>query len=182
MRSRDAVVFCVCRFPFAIRARDYTCTATRRMGSLRTAVSIGVARCLNNHIGAANQAQSKHMAELILTISTGITTPATPAKREKYGGFHSSRRSSASPAFRNIRHNSRLAPYAFGAWSRGPRHACFFWLLAHLSLRAPRDRVDASCHSSSRLAIRSRSPAWLESKVGTTAGAARAARSSRSPV
>jgi len=38
------------------------------MGSLRTAVSTGVARYSNNHIGAANQAQIKHMAELTLTI------------------------------------------------------------------------------------------------------------------
>ena len=160
-RSWDAVVFCVCRFRFAIRARGNTSTATRRMGSLRTAVSIGVARYLNNHIGAANHAQSQHMAELILTISTGITTPATPAKREKYGGFHSSRRSSASPAFRNIRHNSRVAPYARGAWSRGPRHMYFLASRAFKSPGAevPRRRVVSRF---SRLAIPSsaREQSW----------------------
>ena len=167
-RSWDAAMFCACRFPFAIRARDYTCAATRRMGSLRTAVSTGVARYSNNHIGAANQAQIKHMAELTLTISTGITTPATPAKRETVSSsLHALRKSSASPpVFPNLRRNKTQCHESHLTRARGlgfPRvtsNAVIFLLLAHSSLRPPRDRVDASCHASR--VSRSGARAWLE--------------------
>ena len=96
-RSRDAGFFCVFRcLRFAIRTRDYTRTDTRRMDSL-----------------------GPFMTPHHLMISFGIVTPAAPT-----AGILTlnSRRSSASPVYR-IRHNSRVAPYARGAWSRGPRRA-----------------------------------------------------------
>ena len=131
-RSRDAGFFCVFRcLRFAIRTRDSTRTDTRRMDSLGT-----------------------FMTPHILMMSFGIATPAAPT-----AGIVTlnSRRSSASPVYR-IRHNSRLAHLR--ARGLGGRVMSILFLLVHLSLRAPRDRFDASGHSSR--VSRSGARAWLE--------------------